>query len=304
MTSASSIIMDQTHGRADVLVGPDWLEEHLDDPQVRLVEVDVSATAYKQGHIPGAVLWNVYSDLKDSEYRLLDAAAMAGLLVGTGIGPHSTVVCYGYAPALAFWLMKLYRHADVRVLDCSRRAWTDDERPWTTDAPTPNPTTRYPLAAPNSGIRADYATVRAAIGRRSTAIVDVRSLAEFQGERFWPSGAPEPSGRAGHVPSAIHLPIDNVHDERGRFRSVDELRRQFGPIAGFAGRRRHHVLRHRRPSRHRLVRADLPARPPERSCLRRILGRVGSQRRGPRDHFCLQYRIVIHTRRDDLAWRL
>jgi len=231
MTSASSIIMDQTHGRADVLVGPDWLEEHLDDPQVRLVEVDVSATAYNQGHIPGAVLWNVYSDLKDSEYRLLDAAAMAGLLVGTGIGPHSTVVCYGYAPALAFWLMKLYRHADVRVLDCSRRAWTDDERPWTTDAPTPNPTTRYPLAAPNSGIRADYATVRAAIGRRSTAIVDVRSLAEFQGERFWPSGAPEPSGRAGHVPSAIHLPIDNVHDERGRFRSVDELRRQFGPIA-------------------------------------------------------------------------
>ena len=167
MTSASSIIMDQTHGRADVLVGPDWLEEHLDDPQVRLVEVDVSATAYNQGHIPGAVLWNVYSDLKDSEYRLVGAAAMAGLLVGTGIGPHSTVVCYGYAPALAFWLMKLYRHADVRVLDCSRRAWTDDERPWTTDAPTPNPTTRYPLAAPNSGIRADYATVRAAIGQRS-----------------------------------------------------------------------------------------------------------------------------------------
>jgi 3-mercaptopyruvate sulfurtransferase SseA len=127
-----------------------------------------------------------------------------------GIDPRSTLVCYGYAPALAFWLMKLYRHADVRVLDCSRRAWMDDERPWTTDAPTPNPTTRYPLAAPNAGIRADYATVRAAIGRRSTAMVDVRGLAEFPGERFWPSGAPEPSGRAGHVPSAIHLPIDNV----------------------------------------------------------------------------------------------
>jgi len=212
-------------------VGPDWLEKHLDDPQVRLVEVDVSATAYNQGHIPGAVLWNVYSDLKDSEYRLLDAAAVEGLLVGAGIDPRSTVVCYGYAPALAFWLMKLYRHADVRMLDCSRRAWTDDERPWTTDAPTPNPTTRYPLAAPNADIRADYATVRAAIGRRSTAIVDVRSLAEFQGERFWPSGAPEPSGRAGHVPSAIHLPIDNVHDDRGQFRSVDELRQQFTPIA-------------------------------------------------------------------------
>ena len=231
MTSAPALVMDQTHRRADVLVGPDWLEEHLDDSRVRLVEVDVSATAYNEGHIPGAVLWNVYSDLKDSEYRLLDAAAMQRLLVRAGIDPRSTVVFYGYAPALAFWLLKLYRHADVRVLDCSRGAWMDDERPWTTDAPTSKPTTRYPLTGPDATIRADYSTVRAAIGRQSSAIVDVRSLAEFSGERFWPSGAPEPSGRAGHVPSAIHLAIDNVHDDRGRFRSVDELRRQFAPVA-------------------------------------------------------------------------
>ena len=231
MTSAPALVMDQTHRRADVLVGPDWLEEHLDDSRVRLVEVDVSATAYNEGHIPGAVLWNVYSDLKDSEYRLLDAAAMQRLLVRTGIDPRSTVVFYGYAPALAFWLLKLYRHADVRVLDCSRGAWMDDERPWTTDAPTPKPTTRYPLTGPDATIRADYSTVRAAIGRQSSAIVDVRSLAEFSGERFWPSGAPEPSGRAGHVPSAIHLAMDSVHDDRGRFRSVDELRQQFTPVA-------------------------------------------------------------------------
>jgi len=231
MTSAPAIIMNQTHRRADVLVGPDWLEEHLDDPQVRVVEVDVSATAYNQGHIPGAVLWNVYSDLKDSEYRLVDGPAMAGLLVRAGIEPRSTVVCYGYAPALAFWLMKLYHHVDVRVLDCSRGAWMADERPWTTDAPTPYLTTGYPLTDPDTTIRADYATVRAAIGQRSTAIVDVRSLAEFQGERFWPSGAPEPSGRAGHIPSAVHLSIDKVHDDRGRFRPVDELRQQFAPIA-------------------------------------------------------------------------
>jgi hypothetical protein len=135
--------------------------------------------------------------------------------------------CATAMPLLAFWLMKLYRHADVRVLDCSRRAWTNDERPWTTDAPTPNPTTRYPLLR---RMPAFGPTMRLC-GRRSTAVADVRSLAEFQGERFWPSGAPEPSGRAGHIPSAIHLPIDNVHDERGRFRSVDELRQQFAPIA-------------------------------------------------------------------------
>jgi thiosulfate/3-mercaptopyruvate sulfurtransferase len=71
--------------------------------------------------------------------------------------------CATAMPLLAFWLMKLYRHADVRVLDCSRRAWTNDERPWTTDAPTPNPTTRYPLLRRMPAFRADYATVRAAI---------------------------------------------------------------------------------------------------------------------------------------------
>jgi 3-mercaptopyruvate sulfurtransferase SseA len=190
MTSAPPIIMDQTHRRADVLVEPEWLEEHLDDPQLRLIEVDVGATAYDQGHIPGAAPWNVYRDLKDSDYRLLAPVAMEDLLARTGIEPGSTVVCYGYAPALAFWLMKLYRHADVRVLDCSRGAWMDDGRPWTADPPTPTgPTTRYPLAAPDPRIRADYATVKTAIGRRSTAIADVRSVADSRATG---------SGRPGH----------------------------------------------------------------------------------------------------------
>ena len=140
MTSAPPIIMDQTHRRADVLVEPEWVEEHLDDPQLRLIEVDVSATAYDQGHIPGAALWNVYRDLKDSDYRLLAPVAMEDLLARTGIEPGSTVVCYGYAPALAFWLMKLYRHADVCVLDLmlpGRDGWSIIESARAEGIPTP-----------------------------------------------------------------------------------------------------------------------------------------------------------------------
>jgi thiosulfate/3-mercaptopyruvate sulfurtransferase len=71
---------------ADVLVSADWLEAHLRDPAVRVVEVDVSRLAYDEWHIDGAVLWNVYSDLKDSDYRLVDAAALARLLARSGIG--------------------------------------------------------------------------------------------------------------------------------------------------------------------------------------------------------------------------
>src|ERR1700680_1005837 len=84
-------------GRGEFLVGPDWLEEHLHDPDLRVVEVDASATAYDVGHIEGAVLWNVYRDLKDSEYRLIDKAATERLLARSGLTPGSVVVVYGYA---------------------------------------------------------------------------------------------------------------------------------------------------------------------------------------------------------------
>ena len=80
------------------------------DPHVRVVEVDVSPAAYDDWHIDGAVLWNVYADLKDADYRLVDTAALERLVARSGIGPDSTVVFYGYAPALGLWLMKLYGH--------------------------------------------------------------------------------------------------------------------------------------------------------------------------------------------------
>jgi thiosulfate/3-mercaptopyruvate sulfurtransferase len=216
-----------------VLVQPDWLEAHLGDPQVRVVEVDVSRASYDEGHIEGAVLWNVYSDLKDGEYRLRDGAAMERLLARSGITPESIVVFCGYAPAMGFWLMKLHGHAEARVLDCSRATWRDEGRPWT-DRPTEPVATRYPLAGGDRRLRADTARVRDAIGDPTSAILDVRSEAEFAGERFWPSGGQEPGGRAGHVPSAVHVPIDGLFDERGAYVGAAELRRILEPttVAG------------------------------------------------------------------------
>jgi thiosulfate/3-mercaptopyruvate sulfurtransferase len=213
----------------EVLVGPQWLEDHLADPRVRVVEVDVSPAAYDRGHIDGAVLWNVYTDLKDSGYQLRDSAALQALMARSGIGPDSTVVFYGYAPALGLWVMKLYGHRDVRILDCSRDAWQAAGRQWDLGRRAPA-AGALRLGREQREIRADAAAVLEAIGRPGTILVDVRSAAEFQGERFWPSGGMEPGGRAGHVPSAVHQPMDGLYRQDGSFRPTAELRQVFSAI--------------------------------------------------------------------------
>jgi thiosulfate/3-mercaptopyruvate sulfurtransferase len=211
-----------------VLADPQWLRAHLDDPLVRVIEVDVSPAAYNDWHIRGAVLWNVYADLKDAGYNPADAAAFQRLIIQSGICPDTTVVFYGYAPALGLWLMKLYGHRDARILDCSRAVWRGEGHPWATVASQPQPGT-FVLRGEDPGIRADRAAVRDAIGRSDTTVVDVRSAREYRGECFWPSGTTEPDGRTGHVPSAIHQPVDDLYNPDGSFRSAAELRGVFSP---------------------------------------------------------------------------
>ena len=98
----------------DVLVSPHWVADRLSDPDLRVVEV--GEAVYDQWHIDGAVLWSVYGDLKDADYHTIDATGLERLLARSGIRPDSAVVLYGYAPALGYWLMKLYGHLDVRIL--------------------------------------------------------------------------------------------------------------------------------------------------------------------------------------------
>ncbi|HYB47594.1 MAG TPA: rhodanese-like domain-containing protein, partial [Streptosporangiaceae bacterium] len=208
---------------------------HLNDPDLRVVEADVSRAAYDDWHIDGAVLWNVYSDVKDPDYRTVGPAALERLVARSGIGPDSTVVFYGYAPALGLWLMKLYGHRDVRILDCSRDTWRAQGYPWSTAA-SEAPAEGHHLGSEDPGIRADRAAVRDAIGRPGTTLVDVRSAAEYRGACFWPSGGMEPGGRAGHVPSAVHQPIDGLYHADGSFRSPAELRAVFSPAILDGGR--------------------------------------------------------------------
>ena len=226
MTSTSAASLRENPTAADVLVRPEWLAEHLHDPDLRVIEVDVSPAAYVKGHIESAVLWNVYQDLKDPDYRTVGRPAVQELLERSGVEEGSTVVFYGYAPAMGFWLMKLYGHADVRILDCDRRSWAEADLPWTEVAAAPV-ATRYRLPGRRDTIRAGHALVRDAIGDAAWTIADVRTDSEFRGERFWPSGGLEPGGRAGHVPSALNLSVEGIYDEHGSFRTPGELRELF-----------------------------------------------------------------------------
>jgi thiosulfate/3-mercaptopyruvate sulfurtransferase len=218
----------------DVLVDTHWLAEHLGDPALRVVEVDVSPARFREGHIPGATLWDIYGELKDADYRLVDRAAIREVVERSGIAPDSTVVFYGYAPALGFWLMKLFGHDDVRVLDAGRETWREEGRPWTADVASPARAT-YPLPDEDDRIRVGLEDVRRAITDRHRVIIDTRTPAEYAGERFWPSGGMEDGGRAGHIPSAVLVPADGLQDVRGAFRSAAELRRMYAHVATDGG---------------------------------------------------------------------
>jgi thiosulfate/3-mercaptopyruvate sulfurtransferase len=223
----------ERYANPGALVSADWLAGHLDDPGVRVIEVDVSPKSYDEGHIPGAVFWDIYKALKDPSYRLVDASALESILSSSGITASTKVVLYGYGPALGYWLLKLYRHLDVSVLNLSKRRWQEDGRPWTTDVPEPT-ATQYRLPEPNNKIRSLQPEVAASISAADRTILDVRSEAEFRGERFWPSGAPESVGRAGHIPGSRNVLLDAVVNADGSYADVQALRETFPADLGDA----------------------------------------------------------------------
>lgn len=220
----------------EVLVDPAWIEGHLDNPAVRLVEVDVSPAAYQAGHIPGAVLWNAYSDLRRPDYRPVESGALADLLSRSGIDRSSTIVLYGYGAYLGFWLMKSIGHERVLLMDGPREQWERAGYRWSQSVKVPDHGV-YPLPEDDATVVASRDKVIALIDDPKGLVLDVRSREEFEGERFWPSGAAEDAGRAGRVPGAVHLPFDLLLDERRRLKTSSEIQTICDAHGVDAGRR-------------------------------------------------------------------
>jgi len=212
--------------RSDVLVDADWVEGHLDDPKVVLVEVDEDTSAYEKNHIRNAVRIDWKKDLQDPVRRdFVDQSGFEALLSSKGIAGDDTVVLYGgnnnWFAAYAYWYFKLYGHADVRLLDGGRKKWELDARELVEEVPTRAATT-YQAKEQDTSIRAFRDEVVAAIGTQN--LVDVRSPDEFSGKLLAPAHLPqEQSQVAGHVPSARNIPWSKSANDDGTFRSDDEL---------------------------------------------------------------------------------
>ncbi|MEN3585382.1 sulfurtransferase [Streptomyces sp. ZYX-F-203] len=215
--------------RSDVLVDADWLQEHLDDPTLVIVEVDEDTSVYDRNHIRNAIRIDWTQDLQDPVRRdFVDQEGFERLLSRKGIANDHTVVLYGgnnnWFASYAYWYFKLYGHESVKLLDGGRKKWELDARELVAGDEVPRrPETAYRAKAQDRSIRAYRDDVVAAIGVRN--LVDVRSPDEFSGKLLAPAHLPqEQSQRPGHVPGARNVPWSKNANDDGTFKSDEQLR--------------------------------------------------------------------------------
>jgi thiosulfate/3-mercaptopyruvate sulfurtransferase len=213
----------------DVLVETDWLEKRLEDPQVRVVEVDEDPTAYLEGHIPGALAWSWEKDLNDKVRRdFVDGPQLEQLLGRSGIDNNTTIVLYGdksnWVATYTYWLLTMRGVQNVKVLNGGRARWQAEGLPFPRAVAEARPR-GYKLVQPRPELRAFRADVEKLLQAQSKALVDVRSPQEYSGEMIaMPTYPQEGARRGGHVPGAVSIPWGQNVREDGTFKPVEELR--------------------------------------------------------------------------------
>ncbi len=221
------------YSRPDSIVTTDWVAEHLDDPKIRLIEVDVDTAAYDTGHAPGAVGWNWKSELETQVVRnIADESGINKLLSDAGVSDDTTVILYGdnnnWFAAYALWVLKYYGVENAKLMNGGRVKWIAEGKAISTDAPS-YPATSYKVKGPNNKIRAFRDEVLKALDDKNVGLVDVRSPKEYSGELLAPENLPqEGSQRGGHIPGAKSIPWGQAVAEDGTFKSREELQALYG----------------------------------------------------------------------------
>jgi len=215
------------YSHPEVLVDTKWVEDHINDPKVRIAEVDYDPTAnYVLGHIPGSVLLDWKVDINDPVARnILSEQACQELLQRIGVNGDTTLVLYGdfnnWFAAFAFWAFKYYGCKDMKLMNGGRKKWLEEDKPLTKEIPT-YPRGNFESSGPDNNIRVFLRYVSDTLG--SKVLVDVRSPKEFTGEILAPPEYPtEHAQRGGHIPGAANIPWAQAVNDDGTFKSADEL---------------------------------------------------------------------------------
>lgn len=218
------------YAHPEALVETQWVADHLNDPNVRIVESDEDLLLYETGHIPGAVKIDWVQDLNDPVVRdYLDSERFAALMRAKGISNDTTVVLYGdkhnWWATYAFWVFKLFGHRDVRIMNGGRAKWIAEGRPLTREVPSYPPGDYVAPPRDDARIRAFRDQVLEFVRQRKGALVDVRSPQEYSGERtHMPDYPQEGTLRGGHIPTAVNIPWAKAVNEDSTFKSPAELR--------------------------------------------------------------------------------
>jgi thiosulfate/3-mercaptopyruvate sulfurtransferase len=226
-----SDIADRGYIHPEALVSTDWVAEHLDDPEVRIVESNEDPLLYSSGHIPGAVEVDWTRDLNDPVRRdYLGREGFEALMRRIGASRDTTVIFYGdrnnWWATYAFWVFQLFGHDKAKIMDGGRIKWDKEKRPLTRDVKS-YPATDY--RAPerdDETIRAFREQVLEQVEGKKGPLVDVRSPQEYSGERLhMPEYPNEGALRGGHIPGAANIPWARaVNPDDGSFKTADELR--------------------------------------------------------------------------------
>jgi thiosulfate/3-mercaptopyruvate sulfurtransferase len=212
----------------DVLVSTDWVQEHLDDDSIRIVEVDENPALYADTHIPGAIGFDWQKDLQDQVKRdFLGPKEFGELFSSRGISNDHTIVLYGdrnnWFAAYTYWYLQYYGHDNVKLMNGPREKWINEGKPTSKDVPS-YPRAQFDATGPDEKIRAKRDEMLGLLGT-DTSLVDVRSPQEYSGELIAMAGyEQEGAQRGGHIPGAANVPWAQAVNEDGTFKSADDLR--------------------------------------------------------------------------------
>lgn len=220
---------NQEYAHPEVLVSTQWVADHLDDSNIRLVESNEDILLYNTGHIPSAVKIDWFGELNDPVVRdYLDGKRFAQLMSSKGIGQNTTVVFYGdknnWWACYAFWVFQLFGHTNAKIMNGGRVKWEEEGRSFTKDVPN-YPPTDYPVVGRDDDkIRARRYQVTEHVEKKG-ALVDVRSPGEYKGELLHMADYPQEGAlRGGHIPGARNIPWAKAANKDGTFKSVAELK--------------------------------------------------------------------------------